>query len=86
MFSQIQHGLLHIYLLPTHPPIYLVNYLPTYYPFTHTPIIYLPTYLPIFSHSPIYRPTYIFRLCMTYLLTYPTTYILSIYLSTHLLT
>jgi hypothetical protein len=26
------------YVLPTHPPIYLINYLPTYYP----PTYYLP--------------------------------------------
>jgi hypothetical protein len=51
-FSQIEHLIkydmvytLWIYLLPTHPPIYLISYLPTYYPPIHLPFIYLPTYL-----------------------------------------
>jgi hypothetical protein len=42
-----------IYLLPIHPPIYLINYLLTYYPRTHYLLTYifsllynLPTYLP----------------------------------------
>jgi hypothetical protein len=60
-----------IYLLLTHPPIYLINYLPTYYPPTYLlftyilPYTFLPptcihTYL-YFSFSynlPTYLPTY----------------------------
>jgi hypothetical protein len=47
-----------IYPLPTHPHIYLVNYLPTYYPHVCMSITYLPTYLPIPSHLPTYLPTH----------------------------
>jgi len=55
-----------IYLLPTHPPIYVISYLPTYYPPTHLSFIctYLPTYLP--THLLTY-----------YLLPYPPTYLLN---------
>jgi hypothetical protein len=66
-----------IYLLPTHPPIYLVNYLSTitYLLPTHSPnyyfLTYVPTYLPIPFHQPTYVPTYIFSSSynlLTYLL------------------
>jgi hypothetical protein len=63
-----------IYLLPTHPPIYLINYLPTYYPPTRPPFIYLPTYI----------LTYIFQFGTTYIFIYPPTNILFTSLSTHL--
>jgi hypothetical protein len=81
IFSQIQHGLLPYESKPTHPPIYLVSYLPIYYPPCKK---HLPTYLSIFSHLPTYILTYIFHFCTTYLLTYPPTNILFISLSTHL--
>jgi len=47
-----------IYHSLTHPPIYLVSYLFTYYP----PTNYLPTYLPIYLffhfHTTYILPTY----------------------------
>jgi len=53
-----------IYLLPTHSPIYLTNYLFTYYPPTYYLPTYLSTYVPIFFHFGatyllIYLPTYL---------------------------
>jgi hypothetical protein len=62
---------LRIYFLPIRQSIYLINYLPTYYPPTHPPIIYQFTYLLIFSHLPIYILTYVFHFRITYLPTYP---------------
>jgi hypothetical protein len=56
-----------IYLLPIQPPIYLINYLLTYYSPTHLHIIYLLTYLRIPFHLPAYIPTYVFHLRTTYL-------------------
>jgi hypothetical protein len=53
-----------VYLLSTHPPIYLTNYLFIAHSPTHLPITYLPTYL----------PTYICSHSYTYLFTYPPTY------------
>jgi hypothetical protein len=64
-----------IYLLLIHRPIYLINYLPMYYPPTHLPTYYLPrTNLTIHSHLPTYLPTH---LPTYYLFTYPSTYLLN---------
>ncbi len=69
-----------IYLLPIHPFIHLINYLPTYYsPPTY---YYLPMYLHIPFHLPTYIPTFVFHFCMTYL----PIYLHIIYLFIHPLT
>jgi VanZ family protein len=62
-----------IYFIPIHPPIYLTNYLFTYYPPTH----YLPTYLLTYIFSflynlPTYLPTYLY---IIYLHIHPLTYL-----------
>ncbi len=49
---------LYIYFLPTHPPIYLVNCLPTYLSIYTFSLIYIPT------HPPTY---YLITYPMTYL-------------------
>jgi hypothetical protein len=61
----------HLPLIYSRPPIYLISYLLTYSPPTYPFVIYLPTYLHILFHPPTYIPTYIFHLHITYLLTYP---------------
>jgi len=58
-----------IYLLPIHPPIYLINYLLTYYPHTH----YSPTYIFSLLYNLLtYLPTY---LHIIYLHIHPLTYL-----------
>jgi hypothetical protein len=49
-----------IYLLPIHPPIYLVIYLTTYYPPTHPFNYYLFIYLSFSTFSSIYLHIYLY--------------------------